>query len=411
MTVARPQAATQWAWVAVVTLALNLRTTVASTSPLVADIRADLHPSGAVLGLLTALPVLCMAWLAAPSQLLVRRAGAEATVVAAAAAVALGNGLRLFGDRLELLLAATFVAGAGVAAAGVALPELVRRAFPARPGAATGAYTVAMMLGAATAAALSVPLRDLLGSWEASMAAWAVPAAAAAALWAARSRGDGERWDHGSGVAAPERSGGRAPGRAGGPAPGLPWRSAAVWTVAAYLGLQSMLAYAYLGWLPPLLQSHGVADQDAGTLLGVHNLAQLVSAVALPAVADRVHDLRRLVVAAVSLTVAGAVWLLLAPGALPWVSVSVLGLGLGGGFALGLVTATAYAASPAAASRVVAMTFTVCYTAAASAPVLVGALHDWSGGYTVPLGLLVLLAVAQWSVALALKPGWRHTVH
>lgn len=61
--------------VALVLVAVNLRTTVASLPPLLSDIRQDIPLTGAAAGLLTATPVLCMAWLAPLAARLARRWG------------------------------------------------------------------------------------------------------------------------------------------------------------------------------------------------------------------------------------------------------------------------------------------------------------------------------------------------
>jgi CP family cyanate transporter-like MFS transporter len=187
---------------AIVLLALNLRTTVASLPPLLREIEDALRLSGAAAGLLTAVPVLCMAWFAPAAHRLAHRFGREGTALAAAAMVAVGNGLRFAGATTTVALyAGTFVAGLGVATCGIVLPGIVKELFPTRMGAATGAYSVAMMLGAAISAALAVPLEHLLGSWQASLAAWALPAVVACVVWIpigpgqrARARRGGASW-------------------------------------------------------------------------------------------------------------------------------------------------------------------------------------------------------------------------
>jgi CP family cyanate transporter-like MFS transporter len=92
------------------------------------------------------------------------------------------------------------------------------------------------------------------------------------------------------------------------------------------------------------------------------------------------------------------------------VSCAVVGLGLGGGFSLGLVLVVDYAASPAASSRLAAMTFPVCYTTAAAAPVVVGALHDATGSFTGAFGLLAGMALVQLALATSLGPRHRTSV-
>jgi MFS transporter, CP family, cyanate transporter len=379
--------------VAVAIVAFNLRTPTASLPPLLADVQRGLGLSGPAMGSLTALPVLCMALCAPPAQRLAHRVGREATTLWGIGLVAAGTLLRLGGDAPVLLFGGTLVAGVGIAVCGVTLPSIIKDRFPDRPGVATAAYTVPMMLGAAVAPTLAVPLLHALGGWEASLASWAVPALLAAALWAPLARRSSRRRP------ATRTAAGR-----------LPWRSRSAWLLAGFLSVQSVLAYAYLAWLAPAYESRGWSAATTGALLGVLHLAQLVTALALPALADLSRDRRPALVAAVTCTALGAGVLFAAPDAAPWAATIVLGLGLGGGFSLALVLLADFAASPAAAGRLAAMTFLVCYSTAAVAPVLVGALRDATGAYAAPFGLLAVLACGELAIATRLRPALRASV-
>ena len=378
-----------------VLVALSLRTTVTSLPPLAVEIRRDLGLSAAAIGLLTSLPVLCMALLGVVAHRLVGRWGREATTLAAIVCVAAGNGLRAAGDDVAVLFAATLLAGVGVAAGGVMLPGLVKAAFPRRFGAATAASSVAMLLGAAIAGALAVPLERLLGSWEASFGFWALPALPAVVAWTWLAR---------------RRDGSPAPVRA--PASALPWRAPAAWLLGAFFALQSSLGYAYLAWLPAAYEDRGWTQATAGGLVGVLHLAQLVTALLLPLLATRRggRDRRPALLGAAALTVTGAIWLFALPDALPWAATTVVGLGLGGGFSLTLLLIVDYARDAGASTGLAAMTFLVGYSVAALAPLAIGALHDGFGGYGVPFAALALLALAQLALATRLGPWYRGTV-
>jgi CP family cyanate transporter-like MFS transporter len=375
---------------AVSVLALNLRLTMVSLPPLLPAIQRNLRLSGAAAGVLTALPVLCMALFAPGAHRLAHRVGREATTLGSVALVAVGNGLRLLGGPVALF-GGTLLAGVGIAACGVVLPGMVKEYFPRRAGAATGAYLVSMMLGAAAAPALAVPLAHALGSWEASLGSWALPGLLAVAAWIPLAR----RLNAPEASASSEQAG------------GLPWRSRGAWLLAGFLSLQAALGYAYLAWIAPAYEARGWSDDTAGALLATMNFAQLASALVLPA---RSRDRRPALVAAVACTVLGAVVLFAAPDAAPWVACAVVGLGLGGGFSLGLVLVVDYAANPAASSRLAAMTFLVCYTTAAVAPVLVGALHDATGSYSAAFAVLAAMALAQLVMATSLGPAHRTSV-
>jgi CP family cyanate transporter-like MFS transporter len=374
-------------------LAFNLRTPMASLPPLLAAVRGTLGLSGFGAGLLTALPVLCMALCAPPAHRLAHRLGSEAMTLWAIGLVAGGVLLRLGGASAVALFAGTFLAGAGIAVCGVTIPSMIKDRFPNRPGAAAAAYSVPMMLGASIAPAVAVPLAHSLGSWEASLGVWALPAAVAIAVWAPFARRDRPA----------RRSRAAGSGR-------LPWRSRGAWLLAAFLSVQSMLAYAYLAWLAPAYESHGWSPAASGALLSVLQLAQLVTALTLPALVDRMRDRRPVLVGSVACTSVGALALFAAPDAMPWVTTTILGLGLGGGFSLALVLLADLSASPAAASRLAAMTFLVCYSVASVAPTLVGAVHDAAGSYGPPFAALACLAGVELAIATRFRPGLRGAV-
>jgi MFS transporter, CP family, cyanate transporter len=376
-------------------LAFSLRTPTASLPPLLADVEDTLGLSGLAAGLLTALPVLCMALCAPPAHRIAHRVGSEATTLGAIGLVAAGALLRLGGGSAVVLFAGTLVAGVGIAACGVTLPSIIKARFADRPGVATAAYSVPMMLGAAVAPAMAVPLLHALGSWEASLASWALPALVGAAIWAPFARHSVRR---------------RAATVVASAAGRLPWRSRGAWLLAAFLSLQSMLAYGYLAWLAPAYESRGWSAASTGALLAVLHLAQLATALALPALADRGRDRRPVLVAAVGCTVAGALMLFAAPDVAPWLATTILGLGLGGGFSLALVLLADLSATPAAAGGLAAMTFLVCYSAASLAPVVVGALHDATGGYAVPFALLAAVACIELLIATRFRPALRGAV-
>jgi CP family cyanate transporter-like MFS transporter len=198
--------------------------------------------------------------------------------------------------------------------------------------------------------------------------------------------------------------------RAGTVAARLPWRSGGAWLLAAFLSAQSFLAYAYLAWLPPAYESRGWPADRTGALLAVLHVAQLATALVLPALTDLSRDRRPALVGAVACTVLGAIALCAAPEAAPWASTIVLGLGLGGGFSLALVVMADLAATPAATAGLAAMTFLVCYSTAALAPVLVGVLRDATGAFAVPFTALTLVGCAELVIATRLRPALKGSV-
>jgi CP family cyanate transporter-like MFS transporter len=370
--------------------ALNLRAALASVPPLVHTIQDDLGLSSAAAGLLTTVPVLCMGVFAPVSQRLAHRVGREATVAVALALLVAGLLLRLGGDSYPVLLVSMLLPGIGIALCGTVLPGIVKEFFPGRSGAMTGVYLLAMMVGATAASALAVPLADLLGSWERSLAIWAGLAAVGLAGWLPVVRRVNDHDDPAEAAA--------------GARVALPWRSPTARLMAAFMAMQSLGFYTQLAWIPPSYEARGWSARDAGLLLAVWSIVQLVSGVGGPALADRVRDRRPLVAGAVLLTVIGTLGIAVVPTAAPWVWVALMGLGQGAGFSLGLVKLVDYAPTPAASARLSAMVFLFSYSLASTGPFLFGAVRDATDSFAIPFGALVVVAVVQLALTPRLRP-------
>jgi len=69
-------------------------------------------------------------------------------------------------------------------------------------------------------------------------------------------------------------------------------RHALAWQVTAFMGLQSLLYYAGVSWLPELFRDRGDSAAAAGTLLAVMGLGNLLTALSIPVLAQRVTDQR-----------------------------------------------------------------------------------------------------------------------
>ena len=380
-TAARPRHVALLA-VAVVLVALNLRTAVTSVPPILADL--GLSPT--LESLLATLPVALFGIGAAAAPALRRRLGEERTIFCALVLLLTGVITRGLWPQAALF-AATVCACAGIAVANVLLPSFVRRRFPERVGTMMGLHTMALIAGATFAAGLTVPVREAAGgSNGVALGVWAIPVALALLAWTPLLR-----------EPASERSGGDAGG-----APSL-WRSPLAWQVTLFMGLQSLTYFAPLSWLPTIYREEGIDSATAGGLLSVFNALGIVTSLLAPVVAARMRDQRGAVAATVTLTAGGLLGLLVAPGsgALAWAV--LLGLGQGAAISLALLMIVLRAGDDETAARLSSMAQGVGYTLAAVGPLGVGLLQYVSGGWTVPL--LALLGVATLQLIAGLLAG------
>jgi CP family cyanate transporter-like MFS transporter len=358
----------------IVLLAINLRTIIASLPPLLGHVQSDLRLSGAAAGLLTTLPVICFGGLAPVAPRLAERVSLERILVGCAVVTAAAAALRGAGGAAALF-AGSLLAGAGTAVAQSALPVLIRTRHPRRTGLLTGAFSMALPLGATLAAAVVVPLeRAFGGAWRPALAVWAIPAALAALLW----------------LPAALRPGTRVHGER--PAP--LWRVRRAWWVAGFMGIQSMAFYAGLAWLPSILEAVGYTTGEAGSLQALNALVSAGPAFLVPLLAARRADQTGMLVAIVALAAIGIAGLLVAPGAaVLWVI--VFGLGQGGTLGLGLILPSLRAHDARLAASLTGMTLCVGYLVASTGPWLLGAVHDAAGNWDAPLLVLGAITLAE----------------
>jgi CP family cyanate transporter-like MFS transporter len=160
--------------------------------------------------------------------------------------------------------------------------------------------------------------------------------------------------------------------------------------VTAYLGLQSVQFYTVAAWLPTLLGDSGVPVRQGGLLLGLANLVGAAAALLAPAQAGRMRTQRPLIVVVAACYLIGLGGLLVAPatGTLLWVA--AFGLAQGGGFALALTLIVLRSPTPLVAAKLGGVAQCLGYLLAALGPLVIGALHDLTGGWTWPM--VVLLA-------------------
>ena len=172
------------------------------------------------------------------------------------------------------------------------------------------------------------------------------------------------------------------------------------WQVTAFMGLQSLLYYAAISWLPELFRDRGDSAAAAGTLLAVLGFGNLLTSLSTPVLAQRVTDQRLLVVPVVGVTAAGLAGSLWAPLGSAAVWVLLLGAAQGAALGLAIFFTMARAPDPATAASLSSLAQSVGYLVSAAGPLAVGFLRASTGGWTVPVILLLLICGVELTVGL-----------
>ena len=375
--------------VAMAAAGLNLRAAITSLPPLFPDLQAQLHLSSAMLSLLAATPVICFGVVSAFAAWLNRLYGEEAILLVALAL--LTAGLLLRGAAPEIMLfPGTALAASAIAVLNVLLSSMAKRRWPERAGLLIGIYLTALSVGAIVSSLLSVPLYRRSGSVGLALGLWAAPAALAALLWLPqlRYRAVGAPPAAASATPLPVTAGVKV------------YRYALTWQVTAFMGLQSLLYYAALSWLPTIFQDRGDSAVTAGNLLALMGVGNLTTSLVVPVLAHRRPSQAALVVPSLMGTAAGLAGSLWAPLGTAPLWILVLGVSQGSCLGLAIFFMMARAPDPGVAASLSAFAQSVGYLIASAGPLMVGLLHTATGSWNIPVVLLLVLALVELAVGL-----------
>ncbi|MDJ0362274.1 MFS transporter [Rhodococcus sp. H29-C3] len=387
--------------VAIVLLGLNLRLVFGSASAMLNEIRQAYGLGAGSAALLTTGPVLCLGVFAAIATQAVRRWTVPAVLTGCLILVLIGTALRGT-SWWPVLVFGTLLAGIGIAVANVLGPILIRLLFPHRIGLMTGLFTALVSASAGIASGVTIPLdTSVFHNWRTTLLAWAIPSAlavAAMALLAWRhhrfdrtttsvTRSTQPLWQAGV------------------------LRSQVAWAITGFMGLQSLLAYSMIAWLPTIYRDRGLTAESAGLLLTALSISSIATALTVPVVAARVRRQSVLAVAVVALSVAGLIGVLVGGVGAAVVWAILLGLGQGGQLSLALTLINLRAPNTSIATSLSTMTQSIGYLIAALGPITAGAIHGATGTWTTPLVVLLTamipLTLCGWMAGRDAPAAWR----
>ena len=363
----------------IVLVAFNLRTAVASLSPILGHLEAEMPLTPAVVGFLGMLPPLCYAVFGVMTPAVAKRLGLEPTLVVALLALSAGLVGRGLAGSAFWLVAASAVTFAAIGVGNVLLPPLVKRYFPDRIGLVTTIYVTAMSFSTFAPPLIAVPVAETAG-WRVSLGEWALIAAISLVPWIAM-------------LVHPRAAPAEAlPEQAD---PGLlrhALRSPLAWSLMIVFAVSGFNAYAAFAWLPAILHDiAGVTPAEAGALLGLYAAMGLPAGLIVPLIASRYGKIRLLVAIAVAVLATGYLGLLFVPGWATSLWVALIGTGQLM-FPLTLVLINLRTRTHAGSVALSGFVQSGGYLIVAIGPLVVGLLHEWTDGWTLPI--LVLLASA-----------------
>ncbi|OZD59127.1 MFS transporter [Rhodococcus sp. 06-1460-1B] len=391
-----------------VVFGLSLRLLFGSTSALTSDIAKFYSANSTSMALLTTGPVICLGVFAATARYFVRRAQVTHVLVVCLFLVAVGTAVRAV-PSWPILVVGTLVAAAGIAVANVLGPVFVRlvvrewslserprgrewssigepdAAAGRRLGLLTGVLTAVISASAGVASGVSVPLAEAFdGGWRIVLGLWSIPVVLAAGSMAVF----GRTLSRGLSVAGSATVPDDAPRSRTGVL-----TSPVAWSLTAFMGLQSLMAYSMIAWLPTIFRDRGVDARDAGLLLTALSVSSVLTALTVPSLATRLGNQSALAVAVTLPTCVGLLGIVSSADSWALVWAVLLGLGQGGQLSLALTLMNLRASNARDAASLSSMAQTVGYVLAAAGPLVCGAVHSATQRWEPSIVFLLLVTI------------------
>ncbi|HET9781101.1 MAG TPA: MFS transporter [Candidatus Dormibacteraeota bacterium] len=339
---------------------IDMRLTMLAVPPLIPLIHHALHLDEKAVGALVSGPVLILAIASIPGSLLIAKLGARGALAAGLASIALFGALRGAGPSTEVLLAATFLMGIGVAVSQPAFPTLVREWFPYRIAIATAVYSNGILIGETLPTVLTTPVGVLPlahGNWQWALASWSVVVALTAVAIAR---------------AAPKRASHAAPRSRWWPN----WRHGQAVRIGIVMGMASATYFGANAFIPDFLDQTGRHTLIVPTL-ALLNASQLLTA---PVVAmwPQILSGRAGFIGSAIIMGTAQLGLVFTPGAGVLVWAFVLGFSTALAFIV-VLSLPPRLALPGEVASMSAAIFTLQYATAFVIPLVAGALWDATG--------------------------------
>lgn len=361
----------------VILVAFCLRIIITGVGPLLPEITESLGLSGSASGLLTTLPLIAFAAVSSLAGGLGRRWGEGHTISIGLCLILLGTVLRSIAGVAGLYIG-TAIVGIGTALGNVLLPAVVKAEYPTRVGQVTAFFTVAMVAAAALALALNVPLANAGLGWRGALLVWGAAVVITLIVW---------RKNASLRLVATEQPEAAAPEKP-------IWKSGLAWCVMLYFGINSLIFYAIIGWLPTILQSSGMESGTAGIVTALYQMVSLIPSLVVPTLAGRRQDQRGWLLLGSVLNIIGIITLMSSTAAAAQVTATViLGLANGCAFSMGLALMGFRAKNAVDAARLSGFAQSAGYALAATGPMVVGWLYDLTPNWNIGLGYVLFTSV------------------
>lgn len=367
---------TGFLFLGILLVSFNLRPSITAVGPLIPMIREDLDLSNGWAGFLTTLPLLTFATFSLFSAAIGKRLGNARAIFYALLLLLFGTIIRVQGGP-DILFIGTGLTGIGIVICNVLLIPLIKNRMPQKIGLVTASYTTGMTLFAAIASGISAPMAIDLGlGWRGSLLTWVVLLVLVLLLWFPQLK-----WK------TPERQ----------TENDLPkvnvWKSRLAWEVSMFMGVQSLLFFTIIAWLPDMMIDRGLSAVEAGVLVSLMQIVGLTGSFLAPIIATRFKDQVGVVWVLGIMYLIGFSSLFIHELWVNYLGLTLVGLGLGSSISLAYTLIGLRTRHEKTTASLSGMSQSTGYYLAALGPLLFGIAFDIFADWNLLIWLMMICSV------------------
>ena len=270
----------------IVLIGTVLRSPFTALPTILGDIAQGLGVEVSSLGILTSLPLLMFALFSAFASRLAQKIGLEHLFTYCLLLLTIGSVIRIFS--LPLLYLGTLIIGASIAIFNVLLPSMIQANHPQKISLLTTLYVTAMGVSTAIASYLSVPITQS-SSWKGLILVLSLLCLVTLLVWLPNHR-------HNHHLESQKQKQVKE----------NILKSKDVWAIIIFGGLQSLLFYTSMTWLPTMAVSAGLSNSDAALLASIFLLISIPFSMTVPSLTTRLSDGHRRIMLAI-ISIAGMI--------------------------------------------------------------------------------------------------------
>lgn len=344
----------------IILVSSNLRSPLTAVGPVLHQLEAALNLTHFQSSLLISIPLFMFATCSVLVSSFSNKLSINNLLLYALIFLNIGLFLRVLGPRWSLFIGSIFI-GLGICIGNVIVPGYIKNNFSSQIGIMTGVFAISMNIIAALASGYSVKIGEWTGlNWQGSLGIWIVFSLLALIFVCIdlffnkiniKEKPIIEKDDFNI------------------------FKSSQAWYISIFMGLQSLVYYCMISWLPIILVDYGMMVKDTGWILFVIQMAMLPVTFISPIIANRMSNQKSIITFV-------CVLLLISISLLTWTKLSyiffaaiLLGLSNGMSFSLSILFFSLKTKKSINAIKISGMAQSIGYLIAAIGPPLFGILH------------------------------------